>query len=73
MKSGYKIKWTDNALEELKQTFDYLESNFTEKELNKLAVEIEQFVSLIAENPKLFPASDIKDIRKVVIKKYNTM
>lgn len=73
MKSGYKVEWTDNALEELQQTFDYLESNFTEKELNKLAVEIEQFVALISKNPTLFPASDIKDIRKVVIKKYNTM
>ncbi len=48
-------------------------STNTEKELNKLAYEIEQFVTLISNNPNMFPVSDTKDIRKVVIKKYNTL
>lgn len=33
MKSGYKIQWTDHALGELEQTIEYLETNFSEKEL----------------------------------------
>ncbi len=37
MKSGYKIYWTDNALAELKETFEYLEKNWTEKELKNLS------------------------------------
>ena len=41
MKSGYNILWTDYALEELEQTIDYLERNFTEKEISKLAKKIE--------------------------------
>jgi len=31
MKSGYKIEWTDHALSELKQTYQYLEENWTSK------------------------------------------
>ena len=31
MANGFKILWTDNALEELKATYEYLESNFTKK------------------------------------------
>ena len=37
MKNGYKILWTDNALKELAETITYLENNWTEKELKKLA------------------------------------
>lgn len=42
MKSGYRILWTDNALLELKKTVDYLEQNWTERELSKLAKELEK-------------------------------
>lgn len=32
MKSGCKIEWTDNALKELREVFEYLEFKWTEKE-----------------------------------------
>jgi len=31
MVSGYKILWTDHALEELTKTYDYLETHFTDR------------------------------------------
>lgn len=37
MKNGYKILWTDNAIEELKKTVAYLELHWSEKELQNLA------------------------------------
>jgi len=73
MKNGYRIEWTDNALSELKVTFDYIESNWTEKELRKLSNEIERTVNLISNNPNLFPITDERNVRKVVIKKLNTL
>lgn len=73
MKSGYKIEWTDHALVELKQTYQYLEENWTSKELTKLSLDIEQIISLISKNPKIFPVSEKMNIRKVVVKKFNTM
>ena len=42
MESGYKILWTDHALEELAKTFEYLETHFTNKEIKKLSVEIDK-------------------------------
>lgn len=42
MKSGYKIFWTDFALKELQATIEYLEENWTEKELRKLALTLEK-------------------------------
>jgi len=73
MKSGYRIKWTDNALSELQNTFDFLEENWTEKELKKLAKDLEKTIELISENPKIFPISDMKNVRKAVVRKLNTI
>ena len=42
MKSGYNIFWTPNARKELEKTLEYLEKNFTDRELKKLAVKIEE-------------------------------
>jgi plasmid stabilization system protein ParE len=74
MTNGYKILWTDFALKELKNTIEYLEENWTERELRNLASEIEEKLSLLSHNPNLFQSSDVKkDIRRVVIAKHNTL
>jgi plasmid stabilization system protein ParE len=74
MKSGYKIFWTDFALKELENTIAYLEENWTVKELQNLAAEIEANLLLISKNPFLFQSSDMKkDIRRVVIAKHNSL
>ena len=73
MKSGYKILWTDHALKELAKTYEYLEKNFTGKELKKLSVEIDKLLILISKNPSLYPISESQRIRKVVFKKFNTL
>ena len=73
MKSGYKIEWTDNALKELKATFNYLEDNWTERELSRLANELERILNLISINPGLFPVSEKQNIRRAVVKKLNSL
>lgn len=73
MENGYEIYWTDHALKELKKTYNYLELNFTETELRKLSIEIEAVLRLISTTPDLFPMSNSIGIRRVVIKKFNTM
>jgi len=62
MKSGYKVLWTDHALNELEKTIEYLEINFSEKELKRLAEKIESVTELISQNPKLFPKSDKEEV-----------
>ena len=73
MSSGYKILWTENALKELKSTFDYLIENWTEQEVTSLAQKTEKCIYLISQNPDLFQRSEFqKQIRRVVITKHNT-
>lgn len=73
MKSGYKILWTDTALGELEKTIEYLESNFSKKELKRLSQKIESIVHLISQNPRLFSESDKKGVYRVIILKFNTL
>lgn len=74
MKSIYKVHWTENALKELSNTVYYLEQNFTLKELNKLAIEIEKIILIISKNPNTFKEiNPNNNVRKIVILKYNTM
>jgi len=74
MKSGYKILWTDHALEELSQTFQYLELNFSEKETSCLANQIESVLRYISKYPKLYPESSRREgVRRAIIAKFNTL
>lgn len=74
MTNGYKIFWTDFALSELEKTLEYIEENWSEKELRNLALKIEKTLLLLSHHPNLFQASDIKkEIRRVVVTKQNTL
>ena len=74
MKNGYKILWTENALEELENTIDYLQKNFSEKEIKKLATAVEKMIATIAHNPYTFSQTYFKEsVRKVVVTRYNTL
>ena len=73
MEGGYEIFWTDLALKELRTTFEYLEDRFTQKEIQRLANEIERITKLISQNPNLFPLTDKMKVRKVVILRFNSM
>ncbi len=73
MKSGYKILWTEHALNELSDTYEYLELHFTKRELKKLSTELDRTLKLISQNPHLFPISELKGVRRIVIKKFNTL
>jgi plasmid stabilization system protein ParE len=73
MKSGFEIYWTEHALFELNETFEYLENEFSSKELQKLSIQIKLVTELISNNPELFPASEYREIRRAVIMKFNTL
>jgi len=73
MKGGYKVLWTDNALDELSRTIEYLEHNFSDLEIRKLALKIESISELISQNPSIFPKSEFKEVYKAVILNHNTM
>jgi plasmid stabilization system protein ParE len=73
MKSGYRVDWTAKAKSELSETFDYIEKNWTRKELRKLALELETTEELISLNPLLFQETEETDIRRAVVMQLNSI
>jgi len=69
-----RVLWTDNALDELEQTFKYLEQNFSEREIRRLAKKIESILKLASKNPRLFPQSNRFDgVRRARVTRHNTL
>ena len=74
MKSGYRVLWTDHAISELKDTLEYLEINWTEKELINFSKELDHIIELISKNPELFQVSKKKkEVRRAVVARYNNL
>jgi plasmid stabilization system protein ParE len=74
MKSGYKVFWTDHAISELKETIEYLENQWTEKELIDFSSKLDHTIELISKSPSIFPNTLEKiRVRKAVVEKHNNL
>lgn len=74
MKSGYKILWTDHALSELKDTIEYLEENWNDRELQNFSPELDHTIELISKKPTIFQVSKMKkNVRRAVVAKFNNL
>lgn len=74
MRSGYRILWTDHALEELEKAVEYLQLNFTDTEIARLARAIESTVIHLTRNPSMYPESaQARGIRRAVVLRFNTL
>lgn len=74
MKSGYKLFWTPRADRELDEVISYLEENWTDKEIQNLALKLDDVLEIIANNPYVFQVSDLRlDVRRAVVAKYNSL
>jgi len=74
MKSGYKLFWSVTAIADLKNIIQYLEQNWTEKEINQFAIRLEKRLHIISSNPRLFPeTSKRKRVRKSVLTKHTVI
>lgn len=69
MKSTYKLIWSDEARNNLNGIIDYLENNWSEKEISRFFKKLNHQLDLIKNNPKLFPKVNKKGIRKSVLLK----
>ncbi len=68
MKGTYKIIWSEEAINGLTNTINYLEQRWTQKELNNFSRLLDEHLNIIKANPGIFPFSNKnKGIRKSVL------
>jgi plasmid stabilization system protein ParE len=74
MKNTYKLIWSNEALTNLKDIIDYLESRWTQREIKKFAQLLDRQLKLIQDNPLLFSGSEKSNgMRKAVLSKQTTI
>ena len=74
MKSGYKVEWSDEAITQLSKIYDYLEQNWTGREIRKFSVRLERVIELIAQYPRMFAVSQHKKkVRRCILTKQNSL
>ena len=74
MVSEYKIFWTNEAIENLESILDYLKHRWTQREVDNFKNSLSKQISLIEQNPNLFPISQINPrLRKAVLSKQTTI
>lgn len=74
MQSGYEIVWSDEANNNLSRIIDYLETNWTDKELRKFFRKLEKTLQLISQYPQIFPVThQHKNIHKCVLTKQTSI
>ena len=74
MQSGYRLFWSDRALEDLQKIIDYLDEKWTQKEIRNFVKRLDKRLELIAANPRLFPkTARRKNIRRSVLTKHTVI
>ncbi len=67
-----KIFWTIQAYNGLKKVINFLEENWSAKEILNLEIKLNSFLFRIKKHPNLYPyTSKIKNLRKGLIDKNN--
>ena len=68
-----KIIWSDNAIADYHQNIGYLLNQWSAEIAEGFINDVEEVLGLILVYPQLYPTSEIKDIRKAVIRKQITL
>jgi len=68
----YKIFWTPAAKESYYQILEYLNLNWSQKEINKFIIRTEEVLHLISLNPKVYPFVTT-NIYRSVLTKHNSL
>jgi plasmid stabilization system protein ParE len=68
-----QIIWTPQAEKSFKQIIDYLEENWTKKEVLNFIKATEDTITYIAKNPKMFRQSFRENLFEAIVTKHNLL
>jgi len=68
-----EIIWTPQAQITFRKVVDYLEFNWTQKEVERFVILTDIAITYISNNPKMFRATDKLNIREAMITPHNLL
>ena len=74
MKNGYKVIWSAEAVRNIEDIIQYLQTNWTDKEIRKFFVKLDKRIALISSRPLIFPSTQTKaQAHRSVLSKQTTI
>jgi plasmid stabilization system protein ParE len=68
-----KVIWTPEALSSFKNILQYLQENWTEKEITNFIKATNNTVEYISKNPKMFRATNKKNVHEALVTSKNLL
>ncbi len=62
-----RVVWSEPAANDYRLIIEYLLAEWGESVASEFIVKVDKVIEIIIANPKVFPKSDFKNVRKVVI------
>ena len=66
MQNGLKIKWTEEAINNLEDILSYLKIRWTTREINRFFIKLEKQLIILSLFPEAFPRSQINFVHRCV-------
>jgi len=73
MRSTYRVIWSKRAASDLQSIVEYLEENWTDKEIRSFFKKFDLAIQAVKSYPEAFPAAKKNKVRRVVLTKQITM
>jgi len=71
---GYKLFWTEEAIQNLKNIIYYLTNEWTLREVDNFKEKLSKQIDLIKKYPRMFPVSTVQPrLRKAVLSKQTSI
>ena len=70
---GYKIVWLPKAEENFAEIIEWLQLNWTDKEMSKFIKRTNKVLELISTNPEIYRKSEKANIHQAIITKHNLL
>lgn len=74
MTSGYRIEWSERAVNDFNTVIGYLSDNWGEQEIRKFVRQIDKNIRYIQAHPQTYPSTFYRhELRRCVISKIHTI
>jgi len=70
---GKEVRWTNEALTTFELVIDYLNNKWTDNEIENFIFATNKCVIFIAQNPRLFRETNIKNVHEALITSHNLL
>lgn len=70
---AYKVTWSPKAVKTFNNVINYLEKNWTEKEIRNFVRLTDKVAHIISKSPYLFRSSEKNNVFEVLVTKHNLL